>query len=263
MLVDLDAVTAILRDVVDTEVLPRFRNLTEQDIRAKTGPDDLVTEADIQAEIQLTARLADLLPGSVVVGEEAVHADPSVLNRLSGESPVWVIDPVDGTANFSRGDPVFGCILALVHKGRTVAGWIDHCVERSTTVAELGGGCYRDGTRLTITARPDKPMASLTGCAGGRPLLTTLAPKVAKVGRVGSAAHAYLALVSQRADFAVFTRLKPWDHAAGIMMHAEAGGYSALLDGRPYAPTMREGTPLMASDAESWERLAAVLTAFR
>ena len=62
-----------------------------------------------------------MLPGSLVVGEEGVAADPGVLEALSGDAPVWIIDPIDGTANFADGKPIFAVMVALVRRGETVA----------------------------------------------------------------------------------------------------------------------------------------------
>src|SRR5690606_6840874 len=110
----LSAVARAVADVAAAEVMPRWRNLGAGDIAHKTGPDDLVTVADKAAEFALTARLAALLPGSTVVGEEAVAADPTVMQRLSEPGPVWVIDPIDGTAAFATGEPNFTLMVALV-----------------------------------------------------------------------------------------------------------------------------------------------------
>src|SRR4051794_24544631 len=97
-----DALLAAVEDTIRAggaaEVVPGGRCLAEADATEKNGPHDLVTTADRLAEERLTERLTALLPGSVVVGEEAVAADPSVLARLRGDAPVWVIDPVDGTS---------------------------------------------------------------------------------------------------------------------------------------------------------------------
>ena len=176
--IDRDAVAALLREVAASEVLPRFRNLAKADVRAKTSAQDLVTLADLEAERVLTARLPALLPGSVVVGEEAAYADPRVLERLDGETPVWVIDPVDGTANFSAGRPTFAMIVALVDRGQTVAGWILDPLHDRMALAERGAGAWLGDTR--IQAHPaDGPLLSWQGCAYG-PRAKTLK------GRVGA-----------------------------------------------------------------------------
>ena len=104
-------VADLLRTAARAEILPRFRRLASADIREK-GPGDLVTVADEESERQLTRRLMDLVPNSVVIGEEAVAADSKVLDRVFDDAPVWIVDPVDGTSNFAAGKPAFGVIVA-------------------------------------------------------------------------------------------------------------------------------------------------------
>src|SRR5215467_2079228 len=97
---DLARVTALIEETAALEILPRFQKLAAGDIREKT-PGDFVTVADEAAEAHLTPLLAALLPGSLVLGEEAAAADSLLLDRLLGEPAVWVVDPVDGTGNFA------------------------------------------------------------------------------------------------------------------------------------------------------------------
>jgi fructose-1,6-bisphosphatase/inositol monophosphatase family enzyme len=69
----------------------------------------------------------------------------------------------------------------------------------------------------------------------------------------------YLALARGSTHYAIFTRLLPWDHAAGHMIHAEAGGYAAMLDERPYRPLPIEGTLLIAPEEDTWHELRSLL----
>ena len=89
---DLEHVAAIMRRIAAAEAMPRWRNLGAGDIAEKAGPDDLVTVADRAVEAALSRELAAVLPGSRVVGEEGVAADPMVLQLLGSDDPVWVID---------------------------------------------------------------------------------------------------------------------------------------------------------------------------
>src|ERR1700730_15726265 len=123
MLPDAEKVGRLIAEIAAAEVMPYFQKLGHGDITEK-GPGDLVTVADVAAERRLSAVLTDLLPGSLVVGEEAAAADPGVLEALAGDAPVWVIDPIDGTANFAEGKPVFAVMVALVRRGETVMAWI-------------------------------------------------------------------------------------------------------------------------------------------
>ena len=252
-MMDLEKVAAIIRETAAEEILPRFNHLSAGQIREKQ-PGELVTEADTEAERVMTMRLRELLPGSLVVGEEAVAADSALLRVLEDDGAVWIIDPVDGTANFAKGNARFAVILALVRDGVTVAGWIlDPLGERLIT-AELGGGAWAGGERLSVL--PPVPLAELTGSVKRSGRLSSL---VAKMARKGSAAHDYIDLVTGQLHFAHYNRLMPWDHAAGVLIHAEAGGHAALTNGRPYRPRAEEGSLLLAPSPGTWTSLQAVI----
>ena len=111
----IEQVSDLLREVAAEAVMPRFRKLAESDVRVKS-PGEEVTIADEEAERLLNLRLPALLPGSRVIGEEAVSAQPELLQGL-GEGTVFVVDPVDGTANFVKGSPCFSMMVALLREG--------------------------------------------------------------------------------------------------------------------------------------------------
>ena len=261
---DLEKVAAIVREVAASEIVPRFRSLSKADIREK-GPGDLVTVADEAAERALTARLTDLLPGSQVVGEEACAADPTVLSRISAnDDPVWIIDPVDGTGNFANGRPVFGVLLALSVGGRTVAGWIHDPMADRMAVAEIGQGAWMAGERLQ--ALPGGQLESLRGSLSTKffspaekKRIEGLRPHFASTYRLFCAAHEYLNLLTGKGQFALYNRTMPWDHAAGALAYAEAGGHVAKWDGTPYHPGDISGGILLAADHPTWKALKGLV----
>ena len=119
-----EAVAALLRDVTAQVILPRYQKLAVHEVTAKLA-DDVVTVADHESEAMLTEglmKLADI----PVVGEEAAFADDSVFERLSGDC--WIVDPLDGTRNFARGQPPFGILVALASGGEAHTGWIYDCL---------------------------------------------------------------------------------------------------------------------------------------
>ncbi len=254
-IVDPSRVGSVIREVAQSVILPRFRRLAASEVREKR-PGDLVTVADTEAERDLTRRLGDLLPGSLVVGEESVAADAAVLDRLADDGPVWIIDPVDGTANFAKGSELFAVIVALVVDGRTVQGWIHDPLADRTAIAAAGDGAWMSERRLKVS--PEGPLATMAGSAGWR-ARALLTKAVARLVNQGSAAHDYLALVEGRMQFAHFRRLRPWDHAAGVLLHQEAGGYSALMDGQPYRPQPANGGMLLTPGRASWDALAPLV----
>ncbi|MDR3517792.1 MAG: inositol monophosphatase family protein [Azospirillaceae bacterium] len=266
---DMDRVSEIIRETCEIEVLPRFRHLSAQDVREK-GPGDLVTVADEASERRLTAELSALLPGSLVIGEEAVAADPRVLDRFRDDAPVWIVDPIDGTFNFASGNTCFGLLVALVQGGETLAGWVyDPLGGRMATVVK-GQGAWLAGNRLTVRAAA--PLSELRGSltfanyeASTRQHLEQAAQKFRDSAALNCAAHEYLRLTGpavptgDEIHFALFRKIMPWDHAAGTLLHREAGGYHAKLDGTPYAPTDSVGGLLLAPDQETWLTLRDLL----
>lgn len=248
-------VDTIIREVTEAEILPRFRNLRACDIREKR-PNNLVTEADVVAERVLTRRLTELLPGAVV-GEEAVEADQSLLSALECSGPVWVIDPVDGTGNFAHGRPRFAVVVALVVDGVTQAGWIHDPIPNASYITVRGEGAWRGDTRLPLVVAEEVSLARMSGSVKKK---GRVAEQVLMVARRGSAAHDYLDLVQGHLHFAHFKRLMPWDHAAGVLMHAEAGGFGAMMDGSAYTPVVHpDGQLLLAPGEASWRQLQPLI----
>jgi 3'-phosphoadenosine 5'-phosphosulfate (PAPS) 3'-phosphatase len=104
-------VAELMRETAAAELLPRFRNLSKEEVRQKR-PGDIVTVADVASEQRLANGLAKILPGVPVVGEEAVEKDPGLLDLVArpGEA-CWIVDPLDGTANFAAGRDRFAMII--------------------------------------------------------------------------------------------------------------------------------------------------------
>jgi fructose-1,6-bisphosphatase/inositol monophosphatase family enzyme len=269
--VELDDIAALIRRVAEDRVLPRFRRLAAHEIREKT-PGSLVTIADVEAEEALMSALADRVPGSLVVGEEAVGADAGVLGHLDEDHPVWVIDPVDGTDNFAKSIPRFCMIVALVAAGRVHAGWIHDPVRDATVMAAAGGGAWlhQAGERRRLRTAAMPALAEARGGAAGRVgrhrILEVLkaSGQVGPVHRVSCAGQEYIDLVEHRLDFAAFGRILPWDHAAGVLIHHEAGGVGGFVDAGhadpvPYTPRRQDGALLMAPDLAAWTELRRIL----
>ena len=266
--VNIDRVTALIAEIAAEEIMPRFTKLAAGDVREK-GPGDLVTVADEETERRLTPLLTQLLPGSCVLGEEGAAASPALLDRLAGDSPVWIIDPVDGTSNFAAGAGDFGVMVALVRHDAVLAGWIHDPRTGETVTAEQGGGAWLSGRRLHVAQAPTDPAALsgvlLAGFFGNRELGKQVQARRDRLNTLKSrrcAASEYLRLASDAMQFAMFTKLMPWDHCPGVLIHAEAGGYNSYVEGGRYTPTLTKASALLlAPDAASWQSLYDILIA--
>ena len=254
---DLAAVARILRDAALREILPRFRQLAASDIREK-GPGDLVTVADEAAEIAIAPRLLALLPGSIVVGEEAAAADPTLLDHLSGDEAVWVIDPIDGTANFASGVPVFAVMGALIRGDKMVASWIHDPISGKTAIAAAGSGVKIDGGALAPNPESGRRGVLSTNFHGRPELRRQVEARRGTIDRQKSlrcAGHEYLRLARGELDFLLYSKLMPWDHAPGILMVQELGGQANYIEGGIYKPSRAEGPSglLIARSKEIWD----------
>ena len=255
-----EAMLALLREVTARVILPRYQKLAAHEISAKLA-DDVVTVADHEAEEMLAeglARIADI----PVVGEEAAFADDSVFDRLA--SDCWIVDPLDGTRNFAKGQPPFGILIAMASGGDAHTGWIYDCLSDRFCTAHRGKGAFVDGER--IVARPTgepSPVAaiSLIFMEGAR--REAVKQAIADFRQVDvpyCAAEQYPRLALGQNDLSYFERTLPWDHAAGALWLEEAGGKCARPDGSPYRVDewQRKGLIGAASPA-LWEAMAGRL----
>ncbi len=269
--IPLDALLDLLRRAARAEIMPRFRNLADGAIRAKTEASDLVTEADEAAERFMKAEMAGLLPDALFIGEESVAADSALLERFKKAEMSVIVDPVDGTYNFAAGIPLFGVMLSVVLKSETVAGIIYDPVGDDWFVAEKGAGAFRiapDGTRTRLAVADPLPLDEMIGTASigflyGEQKARILA-NLAKVRNFFSyrcAAHEYRLLASGVTQFSIYNKLMPWDHLAGVLLHQEAGGYAAKFDGSAYHPNDFDGGLVTAVNKDAWKEISnAIIT---
>lgn len=258
-----DKVAQYIREVAADKIMPRWQQLADHEIETKTGPTDLVTIADTEAEIELTRIFKDLIPGSHVLGEEAVSKDETSIDLLGQEDGyVWVIDPVDGTLNFAEGREKFGTIVALSYKGKIVQGWILDTPKDRMAMAEQGSGVEIAGTRATYPQ-----MSQNLNDTRGFISRKFLPPKIreelkpvleSQFGNIETylcCAHEYLDILSGEAYFSMYSRIRPWDHQAGAMMMREAGGVVKKWDGSAYEAKDQRGGVICAPTQDVWDEI--------
>lgn len=254
-----------LRQAAWREILPRFQQVRDLDVRAKSDATDLVTAADEAAERFLAHEFTRMLPNALFVGEEGASKDPGLLDRLDQAELAVVVDPLDGTANFVAGMPLFGVVAAVVRHGKPIAGVIYDPMSDDWVMAEQGSGAFlvrADGTERRLQVSAPAPLAEMTGYVSTDFLPAAVKPdilaKLAKPRMFSShrcAAHMYRAFASGHGHFVMLDRLTPWDHLAGTLIATEAGAHVACLDGSAYDATKRTGAVLTVTDPDSWHVL--------
>lgn len=267
---EVGSVIELLRRVAGREILPRFKKLAAGDVRTKSGPLDPVTVADEAAEQALKAGLNCLFPADDVIGEEAVSSGAASLERLREPGRVWILDPIDGTANFAAELPLFGVMAALVEADEILASFIYDPFGDDCAVALRGQGAWMiaaDGTRRQLRVAPPVLVDEMVAGAISwrfmpeprKSLVLQRLSKLASVTDYRCAAHQYRLLAGGYCHTSLYQKLMPWDHAAGVLLHREAGGYAKSFDGSAYRPSVTDGGLLLAPDETSWNALEAAL----
>ena len=256
-----DEVLSLLKDVADEVINPRFRALAAVEVHEKR-PGDLVTDADREAEVLITAALTAAYPEAAILGEEAYAGDPDLLRRYAAAEHAFTVDPVDGTKNFVHGSKDHAVMVSETVGGEAVRAWIWQPQHELAYVAERGGGTYRqdsDGSqRLTVPTPEGVGLRGRTSrrkwigrsLRGLEPLTLTWV----------SCGIDYPKLVEGEADYILYAKSSPWDHAPGSLLLAEAGGLLGTTAGQSYSP--RDLTPpglVAAGSPAAYEQVCRAL----
>jgi myo-inositol-1(or 4)-monophosphatase len=223
-----------------------FRRLEAGDVRVK-GFNDFVTRVDFEAEAAIRGVLAARFPGHRILAEEQG-------GQASGDAPLWVIDPLDGTTNFIHGIPQFAVSLALLEGGRTVFGLVHEPLSGDTYRAAAGGGAFLNDRPIAVSGTDD--LAAALGATGFPFKAPALRPAYARafaallercqdMRRCGAAALDLAYVACGRFDFFWEAHLLPWDFQAGKLIVEEAGGRTG--DFRGAALAVRTGSVLAAT----------------
>ncbi|MBM3520910.1 MAG: inositol monophosphatase [Alphaproteobacteria bacterium] len=231
---------------------------------SQKGPGDYVTAADRRCDKVLREELAKARPGYSFLTEET--------GVVQGSDPDhrFIIDPIDGTANFMRAHSVFAVTVALERKGEIVAGITYNPVSDEMFTAEKGTGAFLNNKRLRVGARQDirealvayeLPSRGMNDHARSRAELATLQDKAIGIRSLGSTALGLAYIAAGRFDGFLCRDLKPWDMAAGILLVREAGGFTADADGD--ADPMQTGSIAAANPVLLPQLKAAIAGAHR
>jgi len=268
---DLDQLLDVAREAAGVGALTALGWLERRGalaVEQKTGPSDLVSQADRDTEEAVRAVLARRRPGDAFLGEEGGGSG----YREGGV--VWVVDPVDGTTNYLYGLDGWAVSVAAVRcgppgpepdapaYGQVLAGVVVEPVSGRTTWARLGGGTWCDDRRCAVRGETALDQALVeVGLGHGAdrrfagPLVGALHPQVRDVRRGGSAVSALAMVATGRADAYWGPTVRVWDLAAGVLLVREAGGVVGDLAGAGEDGTVPRSGAVLASSPALFEPL--------
>jgi myo-inositol-1(or 4)-monophosphatase len=223
----------------------RMRDEAISEVQTKSTDTDVVTAADTAVERQVVEALRAERPGDAVLGEE--YGGGGSQNAAVR----WILDPIDGTVNYLYGLPQYAVSLAAEVDGVVVAGVVCNAATGDEWTATLGGGAWRDGRRLSGSARTTLDQTLLGTGFGYDParrahqgaVLAGLITRVRDIRRYGAAALDLCMAAEGLLDAYYEKGLNPWDHAAGGLVASEAGLRVSGLDGRPAGIEMLIAAP--------------------
>lgn len=230
-----------------------FDNRGDLVIKLK-GVQDFVSQADAETEDLITSRLLAAFPHDGILGEER--------GRRGGETDaLWVIDPIDGTANFVRGLPYWCTAIALVVGDTLELGLIYDVMGDRLYTARRGHGAFCNGKPITVSGTTQFNRACIGLGLGhgeaGAPhaaLIEHLLNAHCQYRRLGSGLL-LLALVAEGAlDGFYEARMKPWDALAGLVLIREAGGMTNDYEG---LDGLVRAEPVLALTPELWTPFSA------
>ena len=222
------------------------------DIREKGARENIVTSSDLAVQHFLMKELRERFPEIGFLCEEEDMTD------IRGHEAVWVIDPIDGTANYARGNENCCISVALVESGAPVLGVVYSPWRDELYTAEKGKGAFLNGKPIHVSSRPFEEGILFTALAVYRKDLSLTCSAIIHdlymecndIRRNGSAALELCHLASGFAELYFEIRLMPWDYAAAGLILTEAGGTLPSLDGNgpsPFKPSLVIGANCLAS----------------
>lgn len=267
---ELRALQLVLQDVCQQQIIPFFRKIDSGDVRIKTSKHDLVTAVDLRAEEAVRSAVSRLFPGAAVIGEESSSDLIDMARTISEADLAIIVDPLDGTANFVLGLPLFAVIVAICSKGEVIAGLICDPFSPDILLATKGGGAFwrcSDGSSNRIRLSGSAEATAAVGYASifsfrrtSRMAIAKCLTRFSRVDSLRCAGHEFRSLMTGRLDFALYPRIRPWDHAAGQLIYREAGGVARLLDGREYTPATTDGILLCARSVGTWDEIETIIS---
>ena len=265
-------VMKLLVEVNDNIILSYFNNLKSDDISTKTNDDDFVTIADKKSEEWISNKLLGYLNINKFIGEETSYTNDNYIADPLNEPFLWIIDPIDGTKNFLKGNNNFCSMVSIVSFGNPIATFVYQPLKREMTYAIKGFGSYLinvdDLTKSQLIidlSKNDKILGS--GGTKGIPdihrsrIMNNLRSNTVRLF-IGSAGIETVMLAKNQIQFIFHGRVTPWDHSPVDLITREAGGVVFMARNKKLFNIQSEGPIIAASNLKIWNNIREIAIPF-
>lgn len=261
--IDNDTIINILFDISKKFILPMYKNLKENDVMKKNNT-DLVTSVDIKVEKELEKILCNLIPNSVFVGEELYSANPKILQNYKLKKYCWTVDPIDGTTNFVKGKEKFAIMIALSYNKKILQSWIYKPLTEDFCSSKNGEGAFINGNRIEKSN-----YTSINKSKGSISLkywdqnyyskMNHIKDIFSKTNSYGCIGFEYIDICLGLRNFAILSKLSPWDHLPGILMLRESGGFDSYFDNGTYNHCIEKKNLVIANNTQLGNEILSLL----
>ena len=235
-------------------ILPKYKNLKENDIQYKNGT-DLVTTVDIAVEKELKKNLLKIIPSSNFIGEEEYAENKKILNFYQENSYCWTVDPIDGTSNFAKGKDKFAIMIALTLKEKIIFSWIYKPLDNVMCNAIYNEGAFIDNHK--IQTKGVNTLKEASGSISSKYWDESDLEKIKLLKNVFSEVKSYRCIGYEYVDisigkrnFAILSKLSPWDHIPGILIVRESGGSDIDFNNKKYDFTSKNKNLIVGNSKE-------------
>ena len=218
-------------------ILPSFGNLEKNQISYKDGK-DIVTDIDISVEKELNNILPNLIKNSNFIGEESYAKNNNILNYYLSEEYCWTVDPIDGTRNFAKSKDRFAVMIALTKNKEIIQTFIYKPLNQDFMYADYSG-TYLNNIKINLNKKTkiENAIGSISTKYWEEiknEKLVAVKDKFYNINSYGSIGCEYFDIALGLRDFALLSRLYPWDHIPGVFIVRQAGGHDCHFDKKEY-----------------------------
>ncbi len=218
----------------------------------------LVTDADVKSEESVRSILSREFPDHSILGEESGLED-------KGSDYLWIVDPLDGTTNYTIKNPFFDVSIGLNYKKDHVLGVVYYPVANELFQAEKGEGAYLNGRPLKVSERDRIEDSVITFCNNRSQeairrmakIFSAIKPVTNKFRQLGAGGLELSYVASGRTDAFIMPEVNSWDVAAGTVLVREAGGRVTDFEGKPYK---LESNDILASNGKIHDKMLELLS---
>ena len=243
----------ILFNLSKNIIIPSFGNLKKNQITYKNGK-DIVTDIDVMVEDELRKFLLKLVKNSNFIGEEIYSKNSKILNYYLSDDYCWTVDPIDGTKNFAKANEKFAVMIALTKKTQIIQSFIYKPLTEEYIYADITG-TYLNNNKIYLNKKikVENAIGSISTKyweEEKQKKIFSLNDKFQKINSYGSIGCEYFDIASGLRNFAVLSKLHPWDHIPGVFIVRQAGGHDCHFDKKEYK-FYEDSSNLIVSNSKS------------